>query len=77
VRYAVAIALASLALGGAVYFASLRLDTRTLHYRNCAELGLPPGMTCGSNRRATWQFPVAVAIAALGVAGAVGVLKRN
>ena len=76
VRYAVAIVLAGVALGFAVYLGSLRLHTYTLHSRNCAGLGLPLGMTCGQNHRAPWQLPVAAVIAGLGLVVAVGAFKR-
>jgi hypothetical protein len=77
-RRAAALALAVVALGGAFYVGSLPLGpaglkpacTRVgsvLNLENCAEPA----------SRATWQFPVAGVIAALGLAGAVGGLKRT
>ena len=76
-RKAAAAVLVVAALGSAVYLGSLRLDTRTLHSRDCSKLYLPLLATCGPNSRAAWQLPVAVAIAGLGTIGAVSVMRRT
>jgi hypothetical protein len=75
VRYAAAVILAGVTLGGAVYLGSLRMDTRTLHSRDCSRLYLPLLATCGPNQRAAWQLPLAVVIAGLGLLAAVGVTR--
>ena len=74
---AAAVAVAVVALGGAFYFGSLHLGSRGLNPA-CTRVGVVNLLNCAEPAsRAAWQFPVAVVIAALGLAGAVGVLKRN
>jgi hypothetical protein len=77
-RSAGAAALAFVALAGAVYLGSLRLDTRacdntsgvrespTVFERQCAEYAPAHGV---------WQLPVAAVIAGLGLGGAVVVAR--
>jgi hypothetical protein len=76
-RKAAALTLGVVALGGAAYLGSVHLDAHG-NYPICLEYqdGLlrPP---CAASTRSGWQLPVAVLIAALGVVGAVGVLKRT
>lgn len=70
-RRAAAALLAVPALGGAIYLGSVRLATHHV----CGNA--PAGPWCAPASRAGWQLPLAVAIAALGAVGAVGVLKRT
>jgi hypothetical protein len=66
-RKTLAAVVAVVALGGAVYFGSLHLGAS--RFGDC--------LVCARPTRAFWQFPVAVAIASLGLVVAVGVLKRT
>jgi hypothetical protein len=75
-RFSLATAVVAVALSGAAYLGSLHLDTRTYHY-NCAHVVFPHGVTCGPNQRSAWQLPVAVLIAGLGAAVALGVARRS
>jgi hypothetical protein len=71
VKQAAALVLVVAAVGSAVYLGSLHLGQPR------AKLACPSLVACFQlPTRASWQLPVAVVIAALGVAGAVGVLKR-
>jgi hypothetical protein len=75
-RNAAALTLVVAALGSAAYFGSVRLDAHG-NYPICLEYQgglLRPA--CAPSTRAGWQLPVAVAIAAFGVLGAIGVLTR-
>jgi hypothetical protein len=71
VRRAAAAALAVLALGCAVYFGSLRLDTHG-DYPACQGSWQ---WNCGPATRGSWQFLVAILIAGFGLMAAIGVLK--
>ena len=73
-RNATAALVAVVALGGAVYFGSLHLGATTAcTHRGGGVLDL---LNCARPSRAVWQFPIAVGIAALGLVGAVGGLRR-
>jgi hypothetical protein len=74
---AVAVGVVAVALGGAVYFGSLHLGVSRPGAWTRNGGGLLDLLGCAHPTRAFWQFPVAVVIAALGVAGALGVLKRT
>jgi hypothetical protein len=77
-RKALAAVVAVVALGGAVYFGSLHLGAN--RFGNCSPGsggGVLPLLVCARPTRAAWQFPVAVVIASLGLAGAFGVLRRT
>jgi len=71
----VAVVVVVVGLGGAVYLGSLHLGppASICSHRGGGVLDL---LNCPASR-AVWQLPVAVVIALLGMAGAVGVLKRT
>ena len=69
--------LAGVAIAGAVYFASLKLDPHghidcTPNYSG----GCVPGTFGWKPKRATWQIPIAIVIAAVGIGAAVAVARR-
>ncbi len=72
-RQGVAIVVAGVAIAGAVYFGSLKLDPHGPAH--CAARIVL--VTCPSydirrtSKRATWQIPVAIVIAAVGLGAAV------
>jgi hypothetical protein len=76
-RKAVALLVAVVALGGAVSFGSLHLDSHGNYpaCRNAPDLVLLS--PCAPASRGDWQFLIAVAIAAVGLGAAVGVMKRT
>lgn len=68
-RYGIAVLVAGLAVGGAVYLGSLHLGAPG-PYRCFSTGGVVPCYVNGSSRvvdRAGWQIPVAVLIAILGI----------
>ena len=75
-RKAAALTLVVAALGSAAYLGRVRLDANG-NYPICLEYQdgvLRPA--CAPATRGGWQVPVAVAIAAFGVLGAIGVVNR-
>ena len=70
-RRAAAAALAVVALGGAIYFGSLRLETHG-NYPACQHSW---AWNCGPASRGHWQFAVAILIVLLGLAAAFSVLE--
>jgi hypothetical protein len=75
-RKAAALTLVVAALGSAAYLGSLRLDSHG-NYPICLEYQgglLRPA--CALATRGGWQLPVAVAIAGVGLLGAIGVVSR-
>jgi hypothetical protein len=74
VRRAAAAALAVVALGSAIYFGSLRLETHG-DYPACQRRFQTAFGNCGPDSRGFWQFLLAIVIAALGLAAAIRVLE--
>ena len=73
-RYAIPVALALVALVAAALIGSLHLSTAG-NYPDCLHLSLV-SPSCHAPSRGTWQIPLALAIAAIGLGAAVAVWKR-
>jgi hypothetical protein len=80
VRYVLAIILAAIALGGAVFLASAHLKTHG-HYHCVTTTGTPGSCDHAYSYwvvgRFWWQIPAAIVIAAVGLGGVVALTRRS
>ena len=81
VRNALAIILAGVALGGAVFLGTVHLKTHG-HYHCVSNPSFDPGYCVASSSywvagRAVWQLPAAIVIAVVGLGGAAALARRT